>query len=253
MAFRFKLGRRPARFDSRTLRMERYLTPSAPAPPEAIYWSKGFPKWGMMLNDDLGDCTIAGLGHATQTWYLNTGVNVNLGRVTPSDAVIKKGYEDFCGYNPADPNTDQGGVMLDVLNSYRQIGLGGDKPLAYAAVDVTNLTHVKQAIALFGGLYGGFNIPQSALDQNDVGQTWTVVPNDGGIAGGHAVWIPDFNPLTPICATWGMRQAMTWEFFLKYFDEGYAIFSPDWLISGKVSPSHIATADLWTDLTGVTN
>jgi len=29
-------------------------------------WTKGITEWGMMMNDTLGDCTIAGVGHAVQ-------------------------------------------------------------------------------------------------------------------------------------------------------------------------------------------
>ena len=34
-----------------------------PAPPPHVDWTKGQKNWGMMKNDQLGDCTAAGVGH----------------------------------------------------------------------------------------------------------------------------------------------------------------------------------------------
>ncbi len=71
---KMKLGRKAIKTDTRTLALGRYLTPSLPPPPAAQDWTKGITAWGMMLNgpepsepqfpDGLGDCTIAGCGHA---------------------------------------------------------------------------------------------------------------------------------------------------------------------------------------------
>jgi hypothetical protein len=61
------------------------------------------------------------------------------------------------------------------------------------------------------------------MDQFNAGQPWTVVANDGGIVGGHCVYVKAFNGTGPICKTWGADQQMTWEFWDKYFDEAYAV------------------------------
>jgi hypothetical protein len=246
-----KLGKLPPRRDERTLKMSKYLTPALLPPPAAVYWSKGFPSWSMFLNDQLGDCTIAAVGHAIQTWRINLGKNVNLAKVTLPDTAILSAYEQWCGYVNGDPSTDNGGVELDVLNDWRQQGIAGDKILAYADPDPANALHVKQAIYLFGGIYIGFNVPQSAMDQNAAGQPWTVVANDGGIVGGHAVWCPDYAAFGPWCITWGMRQSMSWDFFLKYVDESHCLLSLDWINSGNMSPAGVNLTALQADLAGV--
>jgi len=88
--------------------------------------------WGMMLNDRLGCCTIAAIGHAVQTWTANA-----LGReLTVPDSSILEYYEKWDGYDPADPATDQGGVEIDVLNDWRQQGFGGVSLDAYVAIDL---------------------------------------------------------------------------------------------------------------------
>ena len=68
------LGKRPVRHDPRTLRLARYLDPKLPPPPAAAAWSKrAAAPWGMMLNDTLGDCTIASIGHGIQVLTANSG------------------------------------------------------------------------------------------------------------------------------------------------------------------------------------
>ncbi len=94
-----KLGRKAIKTDSRTLKLGKYLTPSLPTPPASADWTKGITSWGVMLNDTLGDCTIAGCGHAVQVWTANTGHEVTL-----PNATIEKYYEKWDGYkSPANP------------------------------------------------------------------------------------------------------------------------------------------------------
>ena len=127
------LGKRPRRHDPRTLKLVRYMTSALPNPPASVDYTRGVREWGMMLNDQLGDCIIAdGPGHATQVWTLNaTGA-----MVTPPDSLILATYEKWCGYNPADPTTDLGGIELDVLNNWRQQGFAGHALDAYVAIEL---------------------------------------------------------------------------------------------------------------------
>ena len=99
-----KLGRKAVKTDSRTLKLASYLSSSLPPAPPAVYWSKGNKNWGMMLNDKLGCCTIAGVCHAVQVWSRNSGTEITL-----PDSVVLQTYEQWDGYNPRDPSTDQGG------------------------------------------------------------------------------------------------------------------------------------------------
>jgi len=193
-----RLGKRPRRHDPRTLKLGRYVKSTlAPAPP-CVDYTRGITNWGMMLNDRLGDCIIAdGPGHATQVWTLNaTGT-----MMTPADPLILETYEKWCGYNPADPNTDQGGVELDVLNHWRQQGFA-DQPLdAYGAIELAQGPHptipmleVMDAIWLFGGAYIGVELPISAQTQD----VWDVPANPGpddepGSWGGHAVYLVGYD------------------------------------------------------------
>jgi hypothetical protein len=183
---RLKLGRKAIKTDTRTLMLANYLTPSLPAPPPAADWTRGIASWGMMLNDKLGDCTIAGIGHAVQVWSANSCQEITV----PDDAILAS-YEQWDGYNPADPSTDQGGIELDVLTDFKANGLAGHKLLAFADAKAANLVEVRQSIALFGGVYIGVSLPLTAQSQD----MWDVVPDDGsgsstaGSWGGHEVFL----------------------------------------------------------------
>ena len=244
-----KLGRKAVKTDSRTLRLARYLSATLPGPHYARDWTKGIKSWGMMVNDRLGDCTIAACGHAVQIWSLNAG-----GEITVPDSAILRAYGVWDGYVDGDPSTDNGGIEIDVLNDWRQQtgGCFATTPLlGYASVNVANLKEVRQAIELFGGVYIGISLPITAQGQS----IWDVVPDDGsgnsapGSWGGHAVFVPAYNHFksTFECITWGMLQTMTYAFWEKYVDESYALLGKNWL-TAKGSPLGFNLAQLQTDL-----
>jgi hypothetical protein len=245
-----RLGKRAPRVDARTLRLARYITPALPPAPAACDWGDKLTGLSMMLNDQLGDCTCAAMGHMVQAWTSDTG-----GEVVLADSVILDAYEKACGYDPADPNSDQGGVELDVLNWWRRNGLGGHRIGAFAALDPANEEHVRQAVYLFGGAYIGVSLPLSAQNQD----VWKVEISgkDGdpapGTWGGHAIPIVAYDESTLTCITWGEKKRMSWDWWRVYCDESYAILSQgDWEdgVTGK-SPSGFEFAALQADLAAV--
>jgi hypothetical protein len=160
-----RLGKRPRRHDARTLKLARYLGSGLPAAPPRVDYSCGITNFGMMLNDQLGCCTIAAAAHAVQVWTANAGTEI-----TFPDPVILDYYRTWDGYNPADPSTDQGGVELDVLNDWRKQGFARHGLDAYAALSAIpdsgfRIPEVQTAIWLFGGVYIGLELPLSAQDQ----------------------------------------------------------------------------------------
>jgi hypothetical protein len=227
-----KLGKRAPRLDDRTLKLSNYFLPSLPLPPLSVDYTGGVTSFGMMLNDNLGNCTIAAVGHAEQIWSIAAdGPNSEL---TVPDALILEKYQQWCGYNPADPSTDLGGVEIDVLNSWRSRGFHPSShphhhPLiAYADPDPMNLVHVRQAIQLFGGVYIGLQLPISAQSQD----IWAPAagPNgEPGSWGGHAVFVPAYDAETFTCITWGGLQKMTVSFWDECVDEVHALIEAEFL------------------------
>ncbi len=251
-----KLGKRPQRIDPRTLQMAKYSA-ALPPPPSIADWSSGISSWGMMLNDQLGDCTIAGCGHAVQGLTASAGNEKTL-----PEWVVLDYYETWDGYVPGDPSTDQGGVEIDVLNNWRKWGFGyrthkqgTDRLLAYVGINPLNQVHVQQGIQNFGGSYIGIALPITAQTQ----QVWDVV-GDGqtgnsapGSWGGHCVWVVGYTPTLVKFVTWGGLMSMTWEFWNAYVDEAYGLLSPDFIKANGLSASGFDLQSLLADLSLVTN
>jgi hypothetical protein len=241
----FRLGRKAVKTDSRTLRLARYLTAELPSAPPSVDWTKkAYQAWGCMENDRLGCCTISGCGHAIQVWTANASQETTI-----PDSAIEAAYSAWDGYVHGDPNTDNGGVELDVLNNWRKNGLAGHSLLAYADANVLNIDEVRQAINLFGGVYIGVDLPLSAQNQD----VWDVIPDDGtdnyikGSWGGHCVFVPKYDADSFTCITWGETKKMTAWFWKAYVDECHVLLSPDF-IAANGSPNGFNLDQLTADL-----
>lgn len=243
---KMKLGRKAIKTDSRTLQLADYLTSALPAPPAQVDWTDGITSWGMMMNDTLGDCTIAGVGHAVQVWSANTG-----GIVTVPDATIESYYEKWDGYVPGNPSTDGGGVELDVLNNWKNGGFDGHALFAFADPKPANIEEIRQSIALFGGVYIGLALPVTAQNQD----VWDVVKGGGANAkkgswGGHCVFVPKYDDHSFTCITWGQPKTMTLAFWTKYCDEAHTLLGQNWF-GAKGCPAGFDQEQLQADLAAI--
>lgn len=243
-----KLGKDAPKFNKKTLTLSKYGdVTTLLTPPAKTYWEYLVKTYPMMLNNTLGCCVFACGGHMVQNWTAHGGA-----LITPPDSDVLAAYEAVGGYVLGDPATDNGAAITDFLAWWQANGFSGISLSGWAAVDHLNLTAVKQAIFLFGALDIGFQVPQSAMDQFDAGQTWDVVADDGGIQGGHSVCVLGYGTDGFACITWGKIQYMTNAFFAKYCDEGYALLTQSWLDTAGVSPiAGLNLATLQADLAAV--
>ena len=216
-----KLGKLPPRHDPRTFRLAKYLKAEIPAAPDACDWlALRKDPWPMFGNDLVGDCTCASAGHSIIDWMEAAGKPAE-----PTTEQILAAYSAITGYDPANPDSDQGAVELDVLKYWRKTGIAGHPIKAFVAVDLKNLDEVRQAIWLFGAVKLGIVLPNSGMDQD----VWQVIPDDtGGIAGGHSICAAGYDAAFVKAVTWGAVKCMTWDFFAANVDECHAIISNDW-------------------------
>ena len=257
MSTPFRLGKLPAQPARPHLKFSAVLQERLAAPPAAVDWQDDRIAWPMYANDQWGDCVFAEIGHAVNqaTWYA-TGVEVE-----PTDKDILAGYSAVTGFKPnAGPPgsnpTDQGTNMQDAMAYWRKTGIGKHKIVAYAALDVSNLTEIKQAIALFGSISIGFNFPDTAMTQFNNGQVWDVVKG-ATIEGGHCVLAGAYDEAGVGVVTWGAETKMTWAFWQKYVDEAYVYFDKDGLKKAgdyfTGAPSWYALGGEFAELTGDPN
>jgi len=248
---KLKLGKSAARHDPRTLMLAAYTTTALPPPPATCDLTKKVgSSWGMMENDQIGDCTCAAAGHLLMEWTENAKGKM----FTPTDKQIVAAYSAITGYDPTTGANDNGAQELDVLNYWRQTGIAGHKISAYMALEPANHTHVMDSVYIFGGCYIGVQLPKTAQAQTQNHQPWSVPPSgttgDGapGSWGGHAIPVVAYDSRGVTVVTWGALQTMTWEFWKAYCDEAYAILSSDYLSGKNQTPQGFNLAQLQEDL-----
>jgi len=247
---KLKMGKSVARHDPRTLLLASYVTPSLPTPPASFDISAKVTAWGMMDNDQIGDCTCAAAGHLIMEWTANAGKKA----ATPTDKQIVAAYSAITGYNPVTGANDNGANELDVLNYWRQTGIAGHKIDAYMALEPSNHNHIMDSVYIFEGCYIGVQLPISAQAQTQNHQPWSVPPGgpsgDGkpGSWGGHAVPVVAYDARGVTVVTWGALQVMTWTFWEAYCDEAYSLLSKDYLNGKKQAPQGFSMNELQEDL-----
>lgn len=242
---KMKLGKRHPRHDSRVPQLAKYTQALPPAPNSVDYQNKiGEGNWPMMVNDKLGDCTCAAVGHVIQQWTTYTDKTLIL-----SDDQIVSLYETVGGYNPSDPNTDQGAVEVDVLNYWLNNAIYNNPLNAYASLELMNHNEVMDAVYWFGNCYIGVALPISAQNQ----EVWAVPPGGPvgagapGSWGGHAVPVVAYDERGLTVVTWGAIKRMTWQFWDTYCDEAYALLSEDWM-KNNLNPGGLSWQQLVKDM-----
>lgn len=237
-----KLGKLARKFDPNVRAIAPVSHVWPPAPVEVDWTAKADQNFGMMLNDELGNCTCAAGGHFIQVWTSQT----RPAEITVADNDVLGMYIGSCNFNPADPTTDQGGIETEVLRYWQKHPLAGHKLDAVGFVAPGSRTDVRSAIWLFGGCYIGVQLPISAQSQ----EVWDV-PAGGprgsgepGTWGGHAVCVAGYDAAGLTFISWGKRMRMTWQFWDTYTDEAYALLSPDWFSSNELAPPNFKYQEL---------
>jgi len=218
--------------------------------PAVVDWYTNVTGWGSLGNDRYSDCVTAGESHALLALSTYAGAEV---RVDEADTIAL--WEQLSGFRPGtDTEPGPGLVAQDALNEWRTAGIGGHTADVFAAVDYTKPADVQAAIAMFGCVLVGFQVPKSAFDQFNAGQRWDVVTPDGGIDGGHLVTISgyDRNAGLYTCVSWGRTQLMSQAFFDRYVDECWAVIVPEWVAANGTSPSGLDLHGLGEDFATLT-
>ena len=231
-----KLGKKPATRDDRDIRFAAIATGvTLPTPPSrfghgTLFHSDG---WGMLGNDQYGDCVFAGGAHEVM-------LTNKLARRTVefTDAAVLGDYSAVTGFTPDDPNTDQGTDVREALKYRRATGLadahaGRHRIGAYVSIRPNDFDELMQAVYVFSAVGIGFNFPSSAMDQFNHGETWDVVEG-ATVEGGH--YVPVVGRSSRNIAgviTWGRRQGLTRDFYEIYNDEAWAMIYPEELRNGR--------------------
>jgi hypothetical protein len=241
----YKTGKRPASYDRRDLTLARYL--ALPSRPDEFGHERSIGVFPMFANDVVGDCVFAGAAHEHQVWGTEGFSPADF-----SDASVLKSYSEVTGYVPGDESTDQGTDVRDAMKYRRATGLldaagNRHKLAAFLSLEPGNVDHLLDAAWLFGAVGVGIEFPNSAMDQFNAGQPWSVVPG-ASIEGGHYVPIVGYRRGMFVAVTWGKLQLITPRFFSRYCDEAWCMLCPEILDGSGHSPEGFDLLALQQDL-----
>jgi hypothetical protein len=170
-------------------------------------------RWGMLLNDRIGDCYPAALLHALQV----------LTGYTPVDADALAVYEQVTGYDPTrtDPNgdnpTDNGTAGRPLYAWAKAQGLIS----SYAAVP-TDRTSIRAAIAGHRAVLCEWALPAGAETEGDI---WTMPRSNrqAGSWGGHATVEVGYTTTRNRNVTWGEEGTVTGAFEDAYLQAAWVV------------------------------
>jgi len=230
-----KLGKKPARPGAITLKFADIIDASKLPTPPSHFGHQGMianNAWGMLGNDNVGDCVLAGGAHEHMLFSLEG----QHGKVVFDTKGVISDYSAITGYDPNDPNSDQGTDMQQAASYRRKVGLIDSRGVrhkvdAYCEIGLRDLSQLNLAVWLFGAAGIGIQFPNTAMDQFNAGKVWDVVPG-ATIEGGH--YVPIIGKHTDghyVLVTWGKEILATTRFIRKYMDEGVAYISRDVLLA----------------------
>jgi hypothetical protein len=240
------LGKLPARPNAIKFKLATYTDFSALPPiPKDFGHEEYTPPipWGMLGNNQYGDCVVAGGAHEHMLWAKMGGKNLTF---NTSDVL-----KDFQAITGQPPSANTGADMQQAASYRLHTGLlGADgkrhKIAAYLEIAPGSVRELYAAMYLFGACGIGFKFPNTAFDQFRNRQSWHIVSNMIFDGSGH--YVPAFASRSNIvCVSWGRFQAMRPSFYASLCDEAVAYVSQEALVAGH-SPEGFDYAALLADL-----
>lgn len=219
----FKLGKLAATKPFGVGTMATYSIGKLPAPPARVHYGHGvdLPIDG---NDQYGDCVMAGTAHMIALWNHEVAEHLS----------VPTGQEVVEEYFKLTDGADSGLNENDVLHTWAKQGLFGQKIAAYVPVDTNSVLDLHAAVAFYGCSMLGIAVPESAQEQFQKNEPWTVVPGSP-ILGGHCIVACGYDEQYVYCATWGGIAPVTYPFLAKFMDEAWAAI-PEAYVEAKKGP-----------------
>ncbi|HVX20873.1 MAG TPA: hypothetical protein VHB02_05975 [Acidimicrobiales bacterium] len=193
-----KRGRLPQRQGADRFRLRyihEYATdPVLTRPTYPVDVSGGITDWGMLGNDELGDCGEAGIRHVE----MSTAVAiVKAACPTFTDEDARSEYFAYTG------GKDTGVVLADFLLWLYRRG----RIKAFAPVDHTRREYVDGAMQRFGAVYCGVQLTDADMQRFNESKKWiggTPNPREG-----HCIVKVRATPHEDVWVTWGKPQPST--------------------------------------------
>ncbi|MEZ7137253.1 hypothetical protein [Komagataeibacter sp. SM21] len=188
----------------------------------------------MLGNDMLGDCTSAGIGNHLRATAALAGFQIAV--TTPAAVQF---YSRSTGYVPGNPDTDNGGVEVDVLTTALRDGYAlADQTLfpIWGSADPGDLNGIRNITAGLSAAYLGVQLANADMWEDQDGNlapVWdTDSPADHGDPtpnpqNGHCLLLWDYAGTNDTdlvtLLTWGSLQKATWRWVRSRIMEAHGL------------------------------
>jgi hypothetical protein len=217
---------------------EHFLSATAPLPPAppVVDRCSDVTSWPMYLNDELEDCTSAGMLHLLSAMTAASGQTP--GGVSFTNGTAQSLFSATSGYVAGDAATDEGTTLASVCSFMMSRGVTDTagklhKIAGFAEIaDPQNVYTLRRALNLFGGVYMAFELPDNAEDYFDQDAPWTNTSQPSDPDEGHCMVLEYSNLGAPVqgkLITWGAAQPVTDAWLARYTVEAIAVASQDYV------------------------
>ena len=209
-----KYGRRAALIPAGLRELGCYANGPLPQPP-ATAPAPQVTDWGMLDNDTLGDCGVAGLEHG----FMAAAAEAGLQETFPDAAQAGNYYLGYTG------GQDNGVVLSQYLAYVRQNGYFSHTVTAFAPIAVQDVPTLQTVIWLYDFAYTGINVTQAMEEAFADGQPWTLDTAQGDIIGGHCIPIVGYDSQYLYAVTWGQIQKIEYSAWHAIASEAWAVIT----------------------------
>jgi hypothetical protein len=201
--------------------------------------------YGMLDNDQYGDCVSAAIYHMQETFRLKEGVEPH--PWAASTALAE--YFKINGVPPGPPGSqsDQGTDPSVAMEYWQKTGLPGHD-LAGFGVLQPGSPNIKRAIFEFGSVMFAVALPVEAQSQ---GVHWRWHGGQPGSWGGHAIAGDSYTPDLLGFISWGEEGDMDNAFWTNCGEQVLVPLSHDQIGKGGTGPGGFNFAQMAADLPGL--
>ena len=222
-----KLGKLPYEHDQRTLFLGEFL--KVPFVPEQYDFDKGraaFPSeiWG---NDKWENGVVVAMAHGVlRLRRLETRRSTQV-----SETDVIRMYQLMTGAQKIGDVKDKGMTVLGMLKFWKKLGFykaawsTSHLISIYGELDPLDHEQLRAACFLLGGIFLGFQLPDTARDQFLLEKRWQTPGSRPGTWGGQLVYAKKFDNEHFYGTVWGSQVQITNDFISKYCDECWAVLN----------------------------
>lgn len=216
-----KYGRLAAQFPAAVRDLTCYSAGPLPQAPASVA-VPAVTGWGMLSNDTLGDCGVAGLEHG----FMASAATIGVTEGQATDAEAASYYLAYTG------GQDSGVVLSQYLAHVKASGYYGHKVAAYAPVSVQDVNTLHFAVNAYDFAYTGITVYEGMEQAFSAGAPWDLESVSGAVAGGHCVPVVAYDSQYLYAVTWGKVQPIAYPAWARVAEEAWAVITGEVTTAG---------------------